>query len=220
MPQPPQFVPSLFVSTQTPPHVVGFEVGQVHAPLTHVAPVAQSFPHPPQFDSSLERSAQPVEHETRPVGHTHAPPLQVAPAPHALPHAPQLSGSLEVSVHTPGSFPQIAGFDDGHSPHVPLTHAAPDAHALSQPPQCVGSLARSTHVLPHNTSLAGHLHTPEVHTVPALHATPQPPQLESSEVMSTQRDPHVFFGGAHVAPSSGGAVSPPLPVSVLGEVSW
>ena len=83
VPQPPQLVVSVIVSTQVPPHAV-CPVGQVtelrHVPAMQVCPVVQVFPQVPQLAASVIVSTQVDPQRVWPVGQsgvTHMPPVQL-----------------------------------------------------------------------------------------------------------------------------------------------
>jgi hypothetical protein len=111
LPQPPQLLWSVVVSTHAPhpspaaaPQVVGSPVGQLHTPLTHEAPLTQWRPQLPQLLTSDETSTQIAEHNlsVADVPQTvHAPPWQAEFAGHAVPQPPQLAWSVLVSTHAP-----------------------------------------------------------------------------------------------------------------------
>ncbi len=79
----------------------------VQTPLTHVLPLAQTTPHPPQLAASLDRLTHDVPHFVRPEAHSlppavHVPAIQngVAP-PQTTPQPPQLLMSLLASIQVP-----------------------------------------------------------------------------------------------------------------------
>jgi len=110
LPHPPQLLWSVTVSTHAPAsaaaaaQVVGSPGGQVHTPVTQLAPFAQAWPQAPQFFESLDSSTQTPPHR-----------LSVAKLPHFVqtplwqadivgqdvPHPPQFAWSLLVSTHVP-----------------------------------------------------------------------------------------------------------------------
>lgn len=114
-------------------------------PLLHAAPVAQSFPQPPQWAPLV-------------IGLTHAPPhaisvaAQQTPAEQrpaqGVPQVPQLLRSLAKSTHAPPQFVWPAG------QHLPVEHFAPGQSPSSQhselamqpPPQ---ALKPGAHWMPH-----------------------------------------------------------------------
>ncbi len=105
MPQPPQLLLSLAMSTQAPLQLRWFG-GQfvTHVPAAHTCPPTQALPQRPQFVGSLNVSTQRSPQRLCPIGHgarRHAPISQVVPGPHTTPHAPQLPGSLRMSRQTP-----------------------------------------------------------------------------------------------------------------------
>jgi hypothetical protein len=101
-----------------------------HLPALQMYPGSQIFPHAPQFDRSLSRSAQygappgaasasgpasppPVEllHVLSGGAHVseHVPPLHTCPALQALPHLPQFALSVVRSTHNPLHAVSVAG---------------------------------------------------------------------------------------------------------------
>jgi hypothetical protein len=109
LPQPPQLLWSVVVSTHAPPspaalQVVGSPVGQPQTPLTHVAPLTQWWPQLPQLVTSDETSTQIAEHSLS-VGDVpqtvHEPLWQAEFAGQPVPQPPQLAWSVLVSTHAP-----------------------------------------------------------------------------------------------------------------------
>jgi hypothetical protein len=84
-------------------------VGMVQRLATHVSPVAQGMPQPPQFFGSVVVLVQPVgQHVSVPVqtgpplhdgGVWQVAPTQVSPVGQGVPQAPQFFGSVSMSVH-------------------------------------------------------------------------------------------------------------------------
>ncbi len=143
VPQPPQLVTLVFVSTQVPLHIVRPEV-HAHAPPTQISPEAHPRPQAPQSLALVCVSVQAPPQSIWPVGHVHAPEVQLCPTEQAMSQPPQSVASVWVSTHRP---PQsVAGAT--HS-QEPLTHALVESHALPQEPQFASSLMRSTQPLPH-----------------------------------------------------------------------
>ena len=121
LPQAPQLVMSLFVST----HAAGSPVagqrvsvpGQVvvsgthfalppPVPGTQVSVVVHALPHEPQLAGSLLRFLQPRQPDTpphfvRPAAHVGLPVLHASLWQTMVPHAPQFFGSVLVSVQAP-----------------------------------------------------------------------------------------------------------------------
>jgi hypothetical protein len=71
MPHLPQFRPSVFMSVHAPLHAV-WPAGQVHTPLTQVAPVAHMLLHVPQFTALDMTSLHVPPQSAWPVAHRHA----------------------------------------------------------------------------------------------------------------------------------------------------
>jgi len=91
VPQAPQFIRSVLMSTQPPEHSVSPPVQEsLQAPSEHTCPAGHTVPHAPQLATSLPVSMQVPPHAARPAWHPHTPALQVVPAGHALPQLPQL----------------------------------------------------------------------------------------------------------------------------------
>ncbi len=149
--QVPQFVGSVAVSTQRPPHAV-WEPGQVQMPATQFVPPAQVVWHVPQFMGSVcastqrcrewpaasvsVQSAWPVVHTT-----THSPIEHISLEPQWFAHVPQCATSVLTSVHTP-SHP-ICGARQSQRPTAQLV---PAGHAFPQLPQFIESSEVRVHV--------------------------------------------------------------------------
>jgi hypothetical protein len=90
-------------------HVVALQ-GVTHFPAVHVAPLAQTFPHPPQLLLSVCRFLHALpEHKLSPVGqvsaqlpalHATVPLVGAVHATHALPPTPH-AATVSVVVHAP-----------------------------------------------------------------------------------------------------------------------
>jgi hypothetical protein len=102
VPQAPQFVLSVFVSTHVPVPPVGvhsvrpfWQVSE-HLPPPHTVPAAQSVPQAPQFALSelVFTHDWPQSVEPGPHAVVHWPPLHTCVEVHAVPQAPQLFESL------------------------------------------------------------------------------------------------------------------------------
>jgi hypothetical protein len=169
MPQPPQSLGSLVVSSQ--PSAQQARV-PVHAgpPLhvvvdwqllaTHLSPSGQRIPQPPQSNGSLVVSSHPSgQHVWVPV--QAGPPWQVtidwhllathrSPGEQKMPQPPQSNGSLVVSSHPSGQHvcdpvqagpPLHVAFDWQRLP----MHTSPGGQTSPQPPQSRGSRVVSSH---------------------------------------------------------------------------
>ncbi len=109
----PQWVTSLAVFTQAPPHTVR-PAGQ-QTPLVHVSPLPQPRSQTPQWAGSFCVSTQtrvlgPVVQDVKGALQRHEPVWQVSLATHALSHVPQLSLSVLVFTHA------VGGADPGGQP--------------------------------------------------------------------------------------------------------
>jgi hypothetical protein len=99
VPHVPQLWISVCSSTHMPPQQFcpagqSPAVPQVHAPLTHVSPEAQTWPQAPQLFGSVCTLVQvPLQTMSLPV-HRQIPCLQLAPDGQMLPHTPQLLVSV------------------------------------------------------------------------------------------------------------------------------
>ena len=104
VPQPPQFAPSVIVSTQLAPHrvCVPGQRGIMHDPDTHDVPPVHALPHVPQFIMSVCRFGQLVPQRVRPAAQSHVPLTQCSSVAHALPQLPQFAESVSTSVHPLG----------------------------------------------------------------------------------------------------------------------
>jgi hypothetical protein len=72
-----------------------------HTPETHESPVAQTLPHPPQLNGSVDVLRQDPLHKLWPCGHTHIPPVHIVPVGQGFPQPPQLLASFWRVVQTP-----------------------------------------------------------------------------------------------------------------------
>jgi hypothetical protein len=89
------------VSTQELPHCVSVPQPLAQVPAAHTMPLAQAWPHEPQFAASDVVSVQAPEHDVCPVRQPHTPAVQTWPAVHALPQLPQFLASLWRLVQAP-----------------------------------------------------------------------------------------------------------------------
>jgi hypothetical protein len=203
VPQAPQLVPLVCVSTQvplppkkpprpaTPPHLVSF-AGQLQAPSLHVEPEGQTVPQAPQSSALVARSTHTGPHCVCPVGQPamQAPPTHCSPNRHRTPHAPQSAVSV-------CSFTHCAPQEDVPVPQTqpPSVQLAPVAHAVPQAPQLFGSVCSFTQAFLQSVKLAAQLvvQTPSEQTWSAAHtnappspAVPHPPQLVGSLCVSVQ----------------------------------
>jgi hypothetical protein len=117
MPQPPQFVGSVVVSTQKLLQSVNPVQSSTHTPPWQFDEPAQTLPQAPQLLLSFEKSLQPSMQQPGFV-----------PAAQTVPQVPQLKVSLarstQLLLQQPGS---------------------PPAQVIPQPPQLFGSVVVSTH---------------------------------------------------------------------------
>jgi hypothetical protein len=119
-----------------------------HRPAAHTAlafgSVAQTTPHPPQFDGSYIRFAQyvgaPAGHGVKnapPQSIAHMPLEQICPVGHVRPHAPQFA--LSVCVLTQCALAplphSVCIAAHGVDAQCPATHDCPAMHMTPQPPQ-------------------------------------------------------------------------------------
>src|SRR5262249_49876661 len=102
--QPPQFLTSFIMSTQTSEQQLrpGAQA-QVHWPAMHTLPMGHTLPHALQLAGSDDRSTHTLPHSVVGGLHTmvHLLAMQLCPTGHTLMHAPQFFASLVVSVHAP-----------------------------------------------------------------------------------------------------------------------
>ena len=165
VPQAPQLLSSLVVSTQSPLQLVlSGSVSQgpwssAQLPASHIWPVSQAVPHAPQLAMSLWRSTQSLSQLV--LGAQAAPPA---------------SGGAE---------PPSAGVVPLHAPFL---QTWPVVQALPQAPQLFLSEVVFTQLLPHWVLGAGHwpLQVPAVQVWPAVHFLEQLPQWLMSVWVSTQ----------------------------------
>lgn len=164
--------------------------GHVHALLVQLVPPVQTFPHAPQFASSLVVSMQELPHCVSPEPHceAHLPAEHTWVDPQTLPHAPQFFASEAVSVQ---ALPHAMPFAQTHAPSL---HDAPLGQTVPHAPQFFASDPRSTHAWLQLVSpgVQSPLHTPCEQTWLLLQTELQPPQCCGSEVGSTHTDPQAI----------------------------
>jgi hypothetical protein len=90
VPQLPQLVRLVRVSTQLAPHCVRpLSQLPLQAPAEQTWPKAQAVPQVPQFNGSEVASVQPVAQDVRPGRHWQLPLAQACPLAHVTPQLPQ-----------------------------------------------------------------------------------------------------------------------------------
>jgi hypothetical protein len=141
LPQRPQLLASLEVSTHLPEHRV--PVAHAHALLLQIIPIAHAWLQPPQFIASLVVLTHEVPQRAVPVGHAVAmqvPPVHTWPVEQRWLHAPQLAPSVirftQAPAHGVVPFAQTCI-------HDPFVHVWPVGQACVQVPQCNGFVIRS-----------------------------------------------------------------------------
>lgn len=99
----------------------------IHAPDMQTCPVAQAWPHAPQFAPSMFVLTHIPAQFVVVDGHDtpHAPMTHAWPIAQRVPHAPQLFGSERTSTHAP---PHTI-VPVGQPEQMPDAHTWPDAHA-------------------------------------------------------------------------------------------
>jgi hypothetical protein len=175
MPQPPQCIALVVVSTQPPP--------QQRCPAAHAALAPQRHTPPAQVSPAAHGGVQ--------LDTMHMPPWQTCPVGHAPPQRPQWSAEVIVSTHAAPQHvcpaPHAAVAPQLQVP--PVQRSAPAPQPRPQPPQSVRLLVVSTHapsaaaVAPQHISaprqardaLHEGTHVPPRHTVPAMQDIAQPP---------------------------------------------
>jgi hypothetical protein len=187
-PQAPQSLVLLSMSTQTPPPQSSDPAGQPQTPLAHCCPVAQRFPHWPQFKSSVLVITQALPQNVQ-----HALPslVQQRPAPHegnsagqTSPQPPQFAALVCRSTQAPPvPFALRQSVWPAAHAHTPETQLA-TPQLTSQAPQWLSSVCRSTHAPSHAVQQA-----PAMHAAPGAQVTPQPPQFCRSLSRSMQLAP-------------------------------
>jgi hypothetical protein len=167
MPQPPQLLLSVVVSTQFPlqqvlPVIQGEFMPHLHCPPEQVSPVgAQAVPHIPQLLAfELVSTHVPLQSVGAELGHLQLPLWQVCTPGHTVPHIPQFIESLLRSVQVP--LPQLA---QPLWQQTPLEQWSPVGHGLPQEWQLFASLWVSTQEPPQHVGAS------------VVHLLPQPPQL-------------------------------------------
>jgi hypothetical protein len=133
MPQFPQLLMSVVVSTQMPEHILSVLWHGTQVLFEHRCPVGQAFPQPPQLPWSLATSTHtPLHAVDCAAGHLQAPAVHIAPRGHAVAHDPQCNGSVCVSTHCPGSHRVV-----GHS----WSAGKPSESASPASPLCASRVA-------------------------------------------------------------------------------
>jgi len=190
IPQPPQLLPSLAVSTHVPPQFWRGKLQIAHRPPEHAEPAPHTRPQAPQLFGSVRRSTQVPLHNACPglPLHTwvHRLDEHVLPVPHAMPQPPQLFGSVVMSTHAPLQLVVPMG---QRMMQDRIEHTSGDAHALKHAPQLLGSVSKSTQRSPqrlNGSKHGGSAHIPPMHVVPGRHAFPHPPQFAGSDDVSVQ----------------------------------
>jgi hypothetical protein len=113
-------------------------------PVEQTSPVAQAWPHVPQFAALVDVFTHVPPHDVIPVGQAHAPLTHCIPPEHTVLHAPQLFGSIATSVQR---VPQRR-CPVGHIVvQVPPMQICPGMQALPHVPQFSGSVGE-----PHGAS--------------------------------------------------------------------
>lgn len=126
LPQPPQWLVLLLVSTHELPHIVPLQE-DLHTPPSQVCPPAQAEPQPPQCDGFVCVLTQAVPHFVSPESHTKSQPVwaQTADAPpgatQALPQAPQCK---TLDFRSAQALPHCVSPEPQSSAHAPETHLA------------------------------------------------------------------------------------------------
>ncbi len=103
VPQPPQLLGSVWVSTHAPLQSV-VPLGHAQVPLEQVAPVGHAVPQAPQLCGSLASVTQALPHKVCPAGHVmlmQCPDLHVFPEAHAWWQEPQWWASRSRFTHFP-----------------------------------------------------------------------------------------------------------------------
>ncbi len=199
----PQLLRLVAVFTQTPPHIVGVDAGQVHTELTHCSLPLQAYgePQPPQLLLSLWKFTHAPLQRVNPLLHAKLQALSTQSAvalamlvEHTVVHVLQwltlLVVSKQVPLHRVGV---AAGQPETHMEFehtgVPPLHA----YAAPQPPQLLLLLVKSTHAPLHalNPPSQAKEHALLTHVAVALatpveQVWPQVWQSSTSLVVSTQ----------------------------------
>jgi len=124
---PAQHVPAVVLKC---PQVIGWSVGQAHAPVVQVALAGHRFPHVPQLPVSEARFTHapalvPTTGHTSGalLGQRHALVAQDAPAAQVVVHVPQCALSVASETQVPGEEPHTSGRLLGHL-QLPATHTS------------------------------------------------------------------------------------------------
>lgn len=190
VPQVPQFVVLVRVSTQRPAHTAK-GAAQVQAPFTQERFCAHCWPQMPQFATLVCRSMHCEKVPPPPPNVQRVrPPVQVVPQvplsqtcpwPQRLPQVPQLKMLVAVYVQAPLQTVAPAGHWQ-----APFTQAAFCAQVVPQAPHACVSVRRLRHVLPQSVVPEPHTHRPAEQIWPWPHWVPQAPQFCASVCVFTQ----------------------------------
>jgi hypothetical protein len=195
LPQLPQFLLSLCVSTHEPKQFIDDEPVQLgaHVPELHTSSAAHALPHDPQFAGSCIVSAQndesPVEHIMSGAAHVapHMPALQAVPAPHVLPHEPQFALSVLVFTHL--------------SPHmvVPVAQATIPASGLAGADAAPHAVASKTADNRHSSSARFVIRPPDQVNPSTVRDSGR--QLQVGEI-TEHYNPQIFQAASNATPSA------------------
>ena len=196
MPQPPQFIGSLWTLAHAPPQS-SWSVGQpvsVQAPFKQASPAPQELPQAPQLRKLACVSTHVPLQSSVPTSQPHLPAVQIRPGSQGASQAPQLAVSLcrstQALLHSSRPVPH----DSSQRPALQTSSAPQD---VAQSPQCAASLLVSIQ-LPQSLVPAGQTQpaAPE-HSSVRSHAVWQSPQWVGSLAVLTQLVPQVVSGSVH-----------------------
>ena len=193
VPQVPQLVALVCVSTQVPEHDVSpVEQGGAQVPLTQTRPEAQVRPQAPQFEASVVSETQAAPHTVCPAGQlTQLPLVQSCVEVHARPQAPQLVALVLVFTSQPSAAVRLQSskpLAQAPTTQVPLAQACVEtlarAQRVPQAPQLLGSKLVSVQLPEHTVSPAPQLtaHVPAVQTWPDAQAAEEPVTLHRPQL--------------------------------------
>jgi hypothetical protein len=182
-PHPPQLFVSVVVLTHPDVPQEVSPVPQTHAVtagvpvVSHVAPVPQTTPQPPQLKSSFVKLTQvaggPAQRFGDETGQPQTPAVHAPPIGHAFPQTPQSVALVCRSSQPSGHVDVPMG-----QPHTPAVQDAPGAQDVPHAWQLAGSVCVSVHTAPHRSGFdMEQAHTPALQVAPTAQAVPQVPQL-------------------------------------------
>ncbi len=193
VPQVPQLVALVAVSTQVPEHDVSPAAhGGAQVPLTQTRPAAQVRPQAPQFEASVVSDTQAAAQTLCPAGQlTQLPLVQSCVDVHARPQAPQLEMLVLVFTSQPSAAVRLQSskpLAQAPTTQLPPAQACVEtlarAQRVPQAPQLLGSKLVRVQLPAQTESPAPQLtaQVPAVQTWPAAQAAEEPAALQRPQL--------------------------------------